>query len=59
MSEDRMLKGVCVNCGGPLIQPNSWHCCSSCVPLLREKILKARKDMGKNQKVLRVVLGKK
>ena len=58
MTENRMLKGLCINCGGPLIEMNSWHCCSQCIPILKAKILKLRKTSGSN-KVLRVVLGKK
>ena len=43
---NRLHEGVCVNCGGPVIEANDWHCCSQCVKIIRDAVLKAVKNPG-------------
>jgi predicted amidophosphoribosyltransferase len=48
---NRLLEGVCILCGGPIIQPNSWGCCSACVPKIKAMVLDAKKNPGKRKKI--------
>jgi len=49
---NRLLEGVCVCCGGPVIETNDWHCCSQCVRVIREKALKAVKNKGQSKRMI-------
>ena len=49
---NRLLEGVCVCCGGPVIETNDWHCCSQCVKVIRDKALKVVKNPGQSKKMI-------
>jgi predicted nucleic acid-binding Zn ribbon protein len=48
---DRLKEGTCINCGGPVIEANDWHCCSQCVEEIKAKALKRTKNIGQVQKI--------
>jgi predicted amidophosphoribosyltransferase len=43
---NRINQGLCINCGGPVIQPNDWHCCSQCIEEIKGRALKRIKNKG-------------
>ena len=47
---DRLRDGVCINCGGPVIEPNDWHTCSQCVAEIKAKVLKRTRNPGMAKK---------
>jgi hypothetical protein len=48
---NRLQDGLCVNCGGPVIEPNDWHCCSQCVEEIKAKTLKRTKNPGQARRI--------
>jgi len=48
---DRLKEGVCINCGGPVIEANDWHCCSQCVEEIKAKALKRTKNIGQVKRI--------
>jgi len=34
---NRLEEGVCLSCGGILIEENTWHCCSICTKKLEKQ----------------------
>lgn len=55
---NRVSEGKCINCGTPLIQPNAWHCCTECVPILKAKVLKIKADPSEQRKMRTRIIGK-
>jgi hypothetical protein len=49
---NRLDEGSCVICGGIVIEPNSWHTCSQCVKVLKEKVLKRVGNPGQARRVI-------
>jgi len=43
---NRLEEGVCLACGGPIIIPSEFYCCSVCT----EKLRKQRADILKRKK---------
>jgi len=50
--EDRFRGALCVNCGGPVIEPNDWHSCSQCIEEIKAKALKRIKNPGMVKKII-------
>jgi hypothetical protein len=48
---NRLHEGRCIMCGGPLIQPNDWHCCSQCIPRMKAIVLDMKKNPGKRKTI--------
>ena len=47
---NRLAEGVCLACGGPVIVPSEFYCCSGCTEKLRkqrEEIMKRKKSSPK------------
>jgi hypothetical protein len=49
---NRLKEGKCIWCGTPLILPNTWHCCTECVPKMKAMVLDATKNPEKRKKIV-------